>query len=100
MNVQWPSNVADGDAVIVRDDTPDGLRFVVYSRRSPQFACPTYVEAETRALSYATHARTHVWYMNGRDSVQLIDGSVSVGSASVPPASHRRKIPVASAAGK
>jgi len=70
--MEWPSSLADGDALIVREDTPDGLWFVVYSRREPQFKCSTYREAETRTLAYAEHARVHVWYANGRSGLQLV----------------------------
>lgn len=72
--MEWPSTIADRDAVIVREKTPDGLRFVVYSRREPQFTCPTYAEAEARTLAYAEHARAHAWYADGH-GVQLLGRS-------------------------
>lgn len=64
--MEWPWTIADADAVIVREDTPDGLRFVVHSRRAPQFVCQTYAEAEARTLAYTEEARAHTWYANGR----------------------------------
>ena len=74
MRMEWPSSIADGDAVIVREETPDGLRFVVHSRREPQFACGTYAEAEARTLAYTDHARAHAWYTDGH-TFQLLDRS-------------------------
>jgi hypothetical protein len=70
--VEWASSLPDGDAVIVREETTDGRRFVVHSRRGPQFACRTYGEAEARALAYAARAQTHAWYADGR-GLQLLD---------------------------
>jgi hypothetical protein len=69
--MEWPWTVAHSDAVIVREDTPDGLRFVVHSRRARQFVCDTYAEAEARTLAYAEPARVHIWYANGR-SLRLV----------------------------
>jgi hypothetical protein len=86
MRMEWPSTIADGDAVIVREETPDGLRFVVHSRREPQFTCPTYSEAEARTLAYAEHARAHVWYANGHSGFQLVGGSTRPASSPT----HRR----------
>ena len=63
--MKWPGTVADADAVIVREDSPDGTRFVVHSRREPQFTCSTYREAESRTLAYAKRARAHAWYTDG-----------------------------------
>ena len=73
MRMEWPSTIAEGDAVIVRDEKPDGLRFVVHGSRGPQFVCRTYAEAEDRALSYAEHAGAHAWYTDVR-GLQLIGG--------------------------
>jgi hypothetical protein len=84
MLMEWPSTIADGDAVIVREETPDGLRFVVHSRRSPQFTCRTYAEAEARTLAYAEHARAYAWYADGR-GLQLVGG----GDRPVPSPAHR-----------
>jgi hypothetical protein len=69
--MEWPSTLADGDAVIIREETADGLQFVVHSRRGPQLACRTYAEAEARALAYAERARAHAWYADVR-GLQLI----------------------------
>jgi hypothetical protein len=74
MKIDWPSSIAENDALIVRDDTPDGLRFVVYSHRAPQFRCPTYAEAEVRTLAYVEQARVHAWFMNGTGRLELIGG--------------------------
>ena len=71
--MEWPSTIAESDAVVVREETPDGPRFVVHSRREPQFMCRTYAEAEARILAYAAHARAHAWYANGR-GLQLLGG--------------------------
>lgn len=79
--MEWPPTIADGDAVIAREETPDGLRFVVHSRREPQFACGTYAEAEARTLAYAEHARVHVWYANGHGNFQLLSGSARPASS-------------------
>ena len=68
---EWPSTIAENDAIIVREDTPDGLRFVVHSRREAQFMCRTYAEAEARTLAYTEHASVHAWYSNGR-GLQLL----------------------------
>ncbi len=73
MRMEWPSTLADDDAAIAREETTDGVRFVVHSRRGPQFACRTYAEAETRAFAYAEHARAHVWYTDKR-GFQLVGG--------------------------
>jgi len=69
--MEWPSPLADGDALVVRDESTDGLRFVVHTRRAPQLTCRTYAEAEARAIAYAERARAHVWYRDGR-GFQLI----------------------------
>ncbi|OFV90213.1 MAG: hypothetical protein A3G76_08050 [Acidobacteria bacterium RIFCSPLOWO2_12_FULL_65_11] len=63
--MEWPSTLTNGDAVIVREETRAGLRFVVHSRRGPQFTCRTYAEAEARTLAYAERARGHAWYSDG-----------------------------------
>lgn len=78
--MEWPSSIGESDAVIVREETPDGLRFVVHSRREPQFTCPTYAEAEARTLAYAEHARAHAWYADGR-GFQLLGGSARPASS-------------------
>jgi len=64
--MEWPLTVADGDAVIVREETTDGPRFVVHSRRGPQLACRTYAEAEARASAHAERTRSYAWYADGR----------------------------------
>lgn len=69
--MEWPSALADGDALIVREETTEGPRFVVHSRRGPQVACRTYAEAETRAFAYAERAHAQAWYGEGR-GVQLL----------------------------
>lgn len=89
--MEWPSTLAESDALIVREDTPDGLRFVVHSHREPQFMCPTYAEAEARTLAYATHARVHAWYADGRGGLQLLAASLPP----VPSATRRRIAPAA-----
>jgi hypothetical protein len=71
--MEWPAALADGDAVIIRQETTDGPRFVVHSRRGPQLACRTYAEAEARAFAYAEQARAHAWYVDTR-GLQLIGG--------------------------
>ena len=76
VHMEWPSTITTDDAVIVREERPDGLRFVVQGSRGPQFACRTYAEAEARALSYAEHARAHAWYADGR-GLQLVGGGGS-----------------------
>jgi len=83
MRMEWPSTVADNDAVIVREETPDRVCFVVHSRRNPQFTCPTYVEAEARALAYARHANAHAWYTNG-SGLQLLGSAASPVSPAPP----------------
>lgn len=72
MHMEWPSTLTNGDAVIVREETPAGLRFVVHSRRGPQFTCQTYAEAEGQTLAYAERARGNVWYTDGR-GFRLVD---------------------------
>jgi hypothetical protein len=65
--MEWPSTLADDDAVIAAEETSSGLRFVVYGRsRRAQFACETYAEAAARAVSYAEHACVSAWYADGR----------------------------------
>jgi len=86
MRMEWPSTVADDDAVIVREEMPDRVCFVVHSRRNPQFTCPTYVEAEARALAYARHANAHAWYTNG-SGLQLLGSAAS--PVSPPPPRQR-----------
>ena len=66
MRMEWPLTACAGDAVIVPQETSPGVRFVVHGRHGPQFACRSYAEAETRALSYAEHARARVWYADAR----------------------------------
>ncbi len=75
--MKWPSTASEHDAVIVRDEASPKLRFVVHGSRGPQFACRSYGEAELRALSYAKHACSRVWYTNGR-GLQLVDSFVLV----------------------
>ena len=70
--IDWASTVLDGDAVIVREETPAGRWFMVHTCRGPQLACRTYGEAETRTLAYAARARAHAWYTDGR-GLQLLD---------------------------
>ena len=77
MPMEWLATIAEGDAVIVREDRPDGLRFVVHDSRGPQFACRTYAEAEARALTYTEHARAHAWYAEGR-GLQLIGAAIAI----------------------
>lgn len=89
MKIDWPSSIADGDAVIVKDDTPDGRRFVVYSRREPQFMCPTYAEAEAKVLAYAAHAHAHAWYANGRGGLEILSDLPPGASFETSPASGR-----------
>jgi hypothetical protein len=69
--MEWPSSVADGDVVIVREETQEGVRFVVQSRLGARVAYRTYAEAETRAITHVVHARAHVWYADGR-RLQLV----------------------------
>lgn len=71
MPMEWPLTVADSDVVIVREERMGELRFIVHSRRDPQFTCRTYVEAEARALSHAEQACAHAWYADGR-GLQLV----------------------------
>ena len=75
--MEWPSIASEHDAVIIRDETSPTLRFVVHGSRGPQFACRSYGEAEVRALSYAKHACSRVWYTNGH-GFQLVDSFVRV----------------------
>ena len=88
--MEWPSTLADGDAMIVREETTDGPRFVVHSRRAPQFACRTYTEAETRAVSYARRARTQVWSKNGHD-LRLVNGLAPEAISPPPPSRPSRR---------
>ena len=76
--MEWPSTLADGDALIVREETTDGPRFVVHSRRGPQLACRTYAEAETRAMAYAERAHAQAWYRDG-GGFQLISSGERPG---------------------
>lgn len=82
--MEWPSTVADDDAVIVHEETTDGPQFVVYGSRGPQFACQTYAEAEARAFAYADHAGAHAWYADAR-GLQLVSG----GDRSIASPTHR-----------
>jgi hypothetical protein len=72
--MKWPSTLADSDAVIVREETADGIQYVVHGRCGPQLMCRTYAEAEARAFDYAEHARAHAWYADGR-GLQLVGGN-------------------------
>jgi len=69
--MDWPATIAHSDAVIVRENSAVGPRFVVYSRRAPLFTCLTLAEAEARTLVYAEQARAHVWYATDR-RLQLV----------------------------
>lgn len=69
--VKWLSMLNDGDAVIAREETPNGPRFVVHSRGGPQFMCRTYAEAEARTLAYTGRAHADAWYADGR-RLQLV----------------------------
>lgn len=71
MPVKWLSMLNDGDAVIAREETPNGPRFVVHSRGGPQFMCRTYAEAEARTLAYTGRAHADAWYADGR-RLQLV----------------------------
>ena len=79
--MNWPSTIADGDAVIVPEETTSGRRFVVHGSRGPQFVCRTYAEAEARALSYAEHAGARVWYADAC-GLQLVDSFVLAPTSS------------------
>lgn len=63
--MEWPSSLAESDALIVRDETADGPRFVVHSCRGPQLTYRTYVEAEASAIAHAERGRAHAWYREG-----------------------------------
>jgi len=69
--MEWPLTIAQADAVIVRENTAEGPRFVVHSRRTTLFTCHTLAEAESRTLAYAEQACVHVWYASGR-GLQLV----------------------------
>ena len=71
--MEWPSTLVDGDALIVREEPKDGLRFVVYTHSGPQLICRTYAEAEAQACAYAERAHAHAWYADGR-GLQLVGG--------------------------
>jgi hypothetical protein len=69
--MEFPVTIGHADAVIVRENTADGPRFVVHSRRAPLFTCGTFAEAEARTLVYAAQARACVWYSSAR-GLQLV----------------------------
>ncbi|HEU4996415.1 MAG TPA: hypothetical protein VFT29_16470 [Gemmatimonadaceae bacterium] len=69
--MEWPSGVAAGDAVILREDPSSGSPFVVHVSRVMQLACATYAEAEAHAASYAERAWANVWYVE-RGRLQLV----------------------------
>jgi hypothetical protein len=69
--MEWPSTIANVDAVIVRENTAQGLRFVVHGHRTTLFTCLTLAEAEARTLAYAEQARATVWYASAR-GLQLV----------------------------
>jgi hypothetical protein len=73
---EWPCALADGDVLVVRQESVDGLRFMVHSRRRPQFSCRTYAEAEGHALAYADRACMHAWYHDGH-RLQLVSRIVA-----------------------
>jgi hypothetical protein len=73
--MDWPQTISIDDAVIAREDTPGGVRFVVYSRRGPQITCLTYAQAEAEMLAFAEQTGVHVWYADGR-GLQLVASSV------------------------
>lgn len=79
--MDWSSALADGDVVIVRDETTNGSRYVVHGRRGPQLVCRTYTEAEARSLSYAEQAGACVWYEDAL-GLQLVG---THGRAASPP---------------
>ncbi len=64
--VAWPPTFGEGDIVIARQTTPDGVRFVIHSRRGPQVTCRTYDDAGMRARSHAELARVRAWRAEGR----------------------------------
>ena len=80
--MDWPSTLADGDVVIVRDETTNGSRYVVHGRCGPQLACRTYAEAEARSLSYAEQSRARVWYADAR-GLQLVGHHVRAASSPI-----------------
>jgi hypothetical protein len=69
--MEWPSTIGNADAVIVRENTSQGPRFVVHGSRAMLFTCRTLAEAEARTLVYAEQAGAHVWYASGR-GLQLV----------------------------
>jgi len=79
--MDWPSTLGDGDALIVRQETADGVRFVVRSCLGPQLAYRTYAEAEACAIAHATRAHAHAWFGDGR-AFQLVSSVVSVPASS------------------
>lgn len=83
--MQWPSTLAESDALIVSNETFGRVRYVVYSCRGPQFVCRTYAEAEAHALAYAERAVAHAWYQDGR-RLQLVSkmSPLSLGATLAP----------------
>ena len=69
--MEWPSQAAVRDAVIVRQAPSSASPFVVHGSHGAQLACATYAEAEAQATSYAEHARANVWYFE-RGRLQLV----------------------------
>ena len=89
-DLAWAAPLAAGDAVIVREDTSVGLRYVLHTRAGAQLACPTFIEAEACALEYARQARTHAWF-NDAGRLQLLAPHLSGARAGTPaPASRSR----------
>lgn len=63
--MQWPPTASDSDIVIFRDETTDGLRFVVHTQLGPQFSCRTFADAEERAFAFAGQPSSQVWFTDG-----------------------------------
>jgi hypothetical protein len=89
-DLAWTAPLEVGDAVIVREDTSAGLRYVLHTQAGAQLACQTFVEAEACALEYARQARTHAWFSDaGR--LQLLAPHPPGARAGTPaPASRSR----------
>lgn len=63
--------LADGDVLIVIEETSGGRRYAVHSHHGPQILCRTYAEAEAWSLDYARRVRAQVW-LRGRHRLQLV----------------------------
>ncbi len=86
--MDWPSSVAENDAVIVLVLGGSGPQFAVHTNCGAQLLCRTYAEAAAAAVGYARRVHANAWYKGGLN-LQLIS-TFAIGQPAVVPGQEAR----------